>query len=328
MDWLSGLTSTYNPELKLTPEEKQAAISRMLLTAGGNIYQASQGGQPGTGRANLGSALVSGLQSGAQELGQYGQDINLQRKIAFDQKMAELDRKQRALGLSGNEPASVKEFNTLMRLQQENPEQAKMYSTILGINPEWVRQKESERKIGQIEGGKIADFNKTALSFNKATEKNANVINTLEGIKPKIGISTAGFIGTPLSKIPGTSAKDVKANLNTVLANLSFSELQDMRDSSPTGGALGQVTPVELELLSAAKANLQIDQSPEQLLDNINKLEQQIKSSQARINAAYQSDLQKYGTMAMKGINHNINQSNEQPINNNQGGIKFLGFEQ
>lgn len=72
--------------------------------------------------------------------------------------------------------------------------------------------------------------------------------------------------GSIAALLPGTPAKDFGALIDTVKANLGFEELQAMRDSSPTGGALGQVTEREIAFLQAIQGNLDTAQSPAQLL--------------------------------------------------------------
>lgn len=64
-------------------------------------------------------------------------------------------------------------------------------------------------------------------------------------------------------------AHDIAANLETIDANTAFSELQKMRDNSPTGGALGQVTEKELDLLRSSVANLDPNQGHAQFLSNL-----------------------------------------------------------
>ena len=62
-----------------------------------------------------------------------------------------------------------------------------------------------------------------------------------------------------LSIIPGSKAKDLSSAIATIKARLGFDQLQQMRNSSPTGGALGQVAVKELDALQASLASL--DQS-------------------------------------------------------------------
>lgn len=59
-----------------------------------------------------------------------------------------------------------------------------------------------------------------------------------------------------LSGVPNTTARRLATELTPVIANLSFGRLQQMRDESVTGGALGSITERELELLGSTVANL------------------------------------------------------------------------
>ncbi|NQX95305.1 MAG: hypothetical protein HRT64_10395, partial [Erythrobacter sp.] len=49
----------------------------------------------------------------------------------------------------------------------------------------------------------------------------------------------------------------LKTALDPIFANLAFDRLQQMRDESPTGGAVGNVTERELELLASTVANVE-----------------------------------------------------------------------
>jgi len=80
-----------------------------------------------------------------------------------------------------------------------------------------------------------------------------------------IGAQATGGIG-------GSPARDVAGLLDTVKANAGFAELQAMRDSSPTGGALGQVTERELAFLQSTIGSLDQAQSKEQLVRNLERV--------------------------------------------------------
>jgi hypothetical protein len=61
----------------------------------------------------------------------------------------------------------------------------------------------------------------------------------------------------PLEKmLPLTNARNLSGLVDTIRANLAFDRLQKMRDESKTGGALGQVSNIELQLLESAVASL------------------------------------------------------------------------
>ena len=75
-----------------------------------------------------------------------------------------------------------------------------------------------------------------------------------------------------LEGIRGTNAADAAALASTINANIAFDRLQQMREASPTGGALGAVTERELALLSSVMGSLDQSQSQEQFLQNLERL--------------------------------------------------------
>lgn len=70
-------------------------------------------------------------------------------------------------------------------------------------------------------------------------------------------------------RIPGSNSSDLKESIATVQALIGFEELQKMRDASPTGGALGQVSEREIDFLQQLQGSLKLRQSDDQLLKNI-----------------------------------------------------------
>lgn len=97
-----------------------------------------------------------------------------------------------------------------------------------------------------------------------------NVIATVDKALSKVGYFTSGLLGGTMKMIGGTKAADLEGLVKTVQANLGFDRLTQMRAESPTGGALGQVSNIELELLTSAVTNLSQHQSPTQLRENLN----------------------------------------------------------
>ena len=106
---------------------------------------------------------------------------------------------------------------------------------------------------------------KKATRSQAATQRAGIVIGAIDDALKQVGTTTAGPLGSLLSKVPGTDAYDLRATIDTVRANIGFQELQQMREMSPTGGALGQVAVQELAMLQAVIASLDANQSPAQL---------------------------------------------------------------
>lgn len=85
-----------------------------------------------------------------------------------------------------------------------------------------------------------------------------------------------GTTGAIMRSFPGSNAaKDLVADTKSLRANLAFDALQAMRDASKTGGALGQVSEIELQLLESAVANVNPEgQTHENFLKNLEYVRQ------------------------------------------------------
>ncbi len=99
----------------------------------------------------------------------------------------------------------------------------------------------------------------------------ASVLDAIGRAERLVGYTTAG-VGGMLSQLPATQARDLKGELETIKANLGFDRLQQMRESSPTGGALGQVAVQELNALQSTVASLDQLRSPQALKDALAKI--------------------------------------------------------
>ncbi|QDP62940.1 MAG: putative peptidoglycan hydrolase [Prokaryotic dsDNA virus sp.] len=131
-------------------------------------------------------------------------------------------------------------------------------------------------------------LSRRALISSKDATKNINKV--IDKALNQADAWTTGFVGNIGSYVAGTPQFDLAANLKTIQADAAFDRLQEMRDNSKTGGALGQVSERELELLSAARAALEQSQSAEQFKENLTRYKQ--VRNQAFINTAkaYQED--------------------------------------
>jgi glutamine synthetase adenylyltransferase len=61
-------------------------------------------------------------------------------------------------------------------------------------------------------------------------------------------------------------------NIETIEAAVAFDRLQAMRNASKTGGALGQVSNIELRLLSSSLGNLKQSNSKEEFQRNLDQV--------------------------------------------------------
>jgi hypothetical protein len=87
------------------------------------------------------------------------------------------------------------------------------------------------------------------------------------------GDRVTGLQGQILRNIGGTRAANLAEDLKTIKSNLGFEELQKMRESSPTGGALGSVSNFDVETLQSTVTSLEQSQTREQLITNLRRIE-------------------------------------------------------
>lgn len=167
------------------------------------------------------------------------------------------------------------------------------------IDPTAQQNVSSAKAQGKAEGDRIG----TAPERFRAAKSALNELNIQQGVVQEDidralklaerggGIfGTTGAAGAVMSNIPGTDAYDLGQLLNTIKANIGFDKLQAMREASPTGGALGQVSERENTLLQSVLGALEQSQSNEEFVYNLQRLKGVLAGRQAEREAAFQSD--------------------------------------
>ncbi len=127
--------------------------------------------------------------------------------------------------------------------------------------PADIKAQEQADKAEQRQGQANRQFDVVQEDIGRAI----NLINS-------DGLPTTGLIGSVASAIPGTDAFSLGELLKGLEANISFNRLNEMRQSSPTGGALGNVTERELSLLGAVYGSVRQANSAEELMFNLRRL--------------------------------------------------------
>ena len=110
-------------------------------------------------------------------------------------------------------------------------------------------------------------------------------IQSVVELLPQISRDTTGWGAFFKGKLPESKARSFAAQIDTLKANITFGSLVAMREASKTGGALGQVSDREGQLLGSALGALDQLQSADQLKTQLNK----IKSSLERWNTAVET---------------------------------------
>ena len=147
-------------------------------------------------------------------------------------------------------------------------------SAIEGLSPKEIQTREA--KFPQA---------KTAVaSFETSAEKLAKDLETLANSEGLKGIT--GLIGGRTPAIT-KEARAAEALYNSIVARGGFNELQNIRASSPTGGALGNVSNAEGQNLRDAFAPLKLTQNASDLKGQLLKAAQETRASVGRIKETF-----------------------------------------
>ena len=110
-----------------------------------------------------------------------------------------------------------------------------------------------------------------------------------------------GRAAEQIGDIPGVGAyaTQAKTTLNQLLAqveaNIAFDRLQRMRDESKTGGALGNVSNIELDLLKSTLGSISTDMELDVFLEQLDKVQRHYKNFLA-LELGHQVELDLTGT--------------------------------
>lgn len=151
-----------------------------------------------------------------------------------------------------------------------------------------VQDKRSNRLLDPNTGQSITTAQpKDALALQNQkrsqVEMADRVLTLIDKANPAISGTTTGAVGSLVGRVPGTKAYDLRATVDSIRANLGFEQLQSLRNASPTGGALGQVSDFENRLLASTVANLDANQSEAQLRTNLQEVRKHLANVKALI---------------------------------------------
>ena len=104
-----------------------------------------------------------------------------------------------------------------------------------------------------------------------AAERASRTVQSVDELMGQVSKWTVGY-GSALSALPESDARSFAAQLKTLKASIAFNELSAMRAASKTGGALGNVSNVELALLESALGALDQAQTPAQFRVQLQKI--------------------------------------------------------
>lgn len=134
-----------------------------------------------------------------------------------------------------------------------------------------------------ITNNNVADISVEKIVSSYTDEMKNRTLQSVDELMSQVNPYTVGF-GTLIKGVPTTAARSFAAQLETLKASIAFGELTAMREASKTGGALGQVSDKEGQLLQNALGALDQGQSVEQFKAQLKKIKESIERWKAAAN--------------------------------------------
>jgi len=205
--------------------------------------------------------------------------------------------------------------------------------TVRNVAPQ-IAGGEAAKEIGEAKGKAIAAAPKLDMAQESLEAKNALVFDEIKlarDLAQNVG-GTTGMVASLARAIPGTPAYALAQRIKTIKANVGFNELNQMRQESPTGGALGQVAVQEIEFLQSALGSLDQPQPAADIIRTLDQIERYMQGSAARRRRALEIDRRRFGTAedvpGAPGASVNSNKDQRRlapPVGQVEGGYRFKG---
>lgn len=247
---------------------------------------------------NPNQALIQAAQSGIEERrtqGQANRTIEYLRSQPGGEQFIPLVEVAGAGGAlqaylqakAGQDPTSAMQNYKFLISQGLSPEQAMARAFTnsnvppqIGTIPQGYELFEDPEtgayRLQPIAGGPADTSAETTASQEQTSRAAGVVLDDINRLQTILSESILPITGgwSLLTYIPGTNAYDASGLVKTIRGNIGFDRLQQMRDASPTGGALGAINKTELDTLQSVLGDLDMKQSQEQFEYNLKRLEQ------------------------------------------------------
>lgn len=226
----------------------------------------------------------------AAQTARRGQDISSQTSIRGQNISADTARRGQDLSYSQSKIPSGYRMTPTGNLEQ-----------IPGGPPD-IKQYQRYSQDTAIYNNTIADLDRLAAL--------ANEIYNAPGLAGITGIKGA------FPNIPGGAAADAQSKFNTFKSQIAFATLQNLKNNSKTGGALGQVSDKEEKMLSENLASLDKAQSYDAMRASLKNIMNYTEKAKGRINQAYTMQYGNNGAYGGTGNSRQNSQNTIQPQSN------------
>jgi hypothetical protein len=129
---------------------------------------------------------------------------------------------------------------------------------------DWEKTNANERKE------RVDEMNTEIGALTSIIGQAENISGVAQEAGRQVGVGTAGFF-SPLKWIGGTTAADLAGNLETIKSDAFVANITEMRKNSPTGGAVGNVSDKDLDMLQSLQTSFRQNLKPTTLRANLKK---------------------------------------------------------
>lgn len=274
-----------DPNQPLTPNDvSRLAPAIIRQEGGGDAVQAFTNDSFSAPPVNISSAQMMPSQGSAPQIPFIGNPAIQQYQAIVDAGLDTADG-QYAARLAEMKGEEATRLQTYLGQQAQNA--PKPLTSVGQLKQDYDNGfiTKEDYEAGKLKAQKEARDAADAIQKSKDTVSSQisgakNVLSAIDNSLKLAGDETLGFnfstglAGQILSNVGGRDAYDLKKSIDTIQASLSFDKLQEMRNNSPTGGALGSIAVRELDLLGATIASLDNAQSQEQVIANLGKVKE------------------------------------------------------
>lgn len=306
----ASIAQRYNDKLSGLDDDRDRARALALIAAAGGIM--------GGGHSNTLQNLGLGINAGVKSYGEGLETID-SRETDLLRNMTDLDLTQQDRAFREREFAYRQQNDAADRERLANANRDKFSATtIWGVdeNGEKVSARTNlttgeyllnpradgtvptsfvpfsadelteQREQTKVDVKKALQLPAETAGVTDSLRQAQTAMDTIKRAYTSLNWANTGPIGAISGAIPGGGwATDARALIKTLQSGLATTALQAMRDASKTGGALGNVSDKDLELLQTKIANLDPNQGEDQLKAQLEVIYDELNAAlQTRVN--------------------------------------------
>lgn len=225
---------------------------------------------------------------------------DLRRKLAESEVLSDpvlIRRMAEGKSFTGM-PASVQNYMFAQRILNDpnsTPEQIRAAQIMIktaptaSSDPTLRAQQAFQGKRGALAGELEMALPKLEGALQTFEDKTTNFDALIDEAAKLVSPYSTGF-GVLIDRLPTSEARKLAGIVESLQANLGLDALQEMRNNSPTGGALGNVTDFENRRLSSTIVSLDTGIEGADFLERLQILREERRKALQRVRTAFDRD--------------------------------------